>query len=132
MRAIKFSIALATILAISGCSVFPESAPPEKQVIVKTELVKKKIATVPRPKAVKLNKIKFYVVNEKNYGEFKTKFLKEQGDLVYIAMSVRDYENLSLNLAELDRYIKQQKSVILYYEEAVKPTLDKEKDNDKK
>ena len=36
--------------------------------------------------------------------------------------SVKDYENLSKNFAELRRYIDQQKQIILYYEEAVKPS----------
>ena len=34
---------------------------------------------------------------------------------------MKDYENLSLNFAELRRYIEQQKQIIVYYEEAIKP-----------
>ena len=43
----------------------------------------------------------------------------------YIAISVKDYENLSKNFSELRRYIDQQKKIILYYEEAVKPSEEK-------
>jgi|TARA_B100001287_G_C22662428_1_gene521064 hypothetical protein len=32
---------------------------------------------------------------------------------------MKDYENLALNIAELRRYINQQKQIIVYYEEAV-------------
>jgi hypothetical protein len=32
---------------------------------------------------------------------------------------MRDYENLALNMAEINRYIGQQKNIIIYYEEAV-------------
>ena len=46
------------------------------------------------------------------------------GNRAFIAFSVKDYENLSLNIAELRRYIKQQGEIILYYEEAVKPTTE--------
>ena len=51
--------------------------------------------------------------------------------ILYIAISVKDYENLSKNFAELRRYIEQQKQIILYYEGTVKPTERKEDDGDK-
>jgi hypothetical protein len=70
---------------------------------------------------VQLNDVKIYVVNEDNYEEFIEEFRAKNGEIVYIAISVKDYENLSLNIAELRRYIEQQKQVIVYYEEAVKP-----------
>jgi hypothetical protein len=70
---------------------------------------------------VQLNDVKIYVVNEDNYEEFIQEFRAKNGEVVYIAISVKDYENLSLNIAELRRYIEQQKQVIVYYEEAVKP-----------
>jgi hypothetical protein len=38
-----------------------------------------------------------------------------------VAFSVKDYENLSLNIAELRRYIGQQKEIIIYYENATRP-----------
>ena len=58
---------------------------------------------------------------EENYKEFIKEFEAKNGGDAYIAISVKDYENLSLNFAELRRYIEQQKQIILYYEEAVKP-----------
>ena len=70
---------------------------------------------------MQLNDIKIYVVNEDNYEEFIQEFKAKNGEVVYIAISVKDYENLSLNIAELRRYIEQQKQVIVYYEEAVNP-----------
>ena len=70
---------------------------------------------------MQLNDVKIYVVNEDNYEEFIEEFRAKNGEIVYIAISVKDYENLSLNIAELRRYIEQQKQVIVYYEEAVNP-----------
>jgi hypothetical protein len=74
-----------------------------------------------RPKPVQMNNIKIYVVNKDNYDMFVEEFAKKNGELVYIAISVKDYENLSLNIAELRRYLNQQKEIIVYYEEATKP-----------
>ena len=62
------------------------------------------------------------MVTEQNFEEFKSKFVKENGDLVGYVLSVRDYETLALNMAELRRFLQQQKEVIIYYEKAVTPT----------
>ena len=68
-----------------------------------------------------MNDVKIYVVTEENYEEFVKEFQAKNGKTAWIAISVKDYENLSLNFAELRRYIEQQKEIIVYYEEAVKP-----------
>ena len=75
-----------------------------------------------------MNDIYFYVVTEENFEEFKAKFVKEYGDLVGYVLSVRDYETLALNMAEIKRYIQQQKELIIYYEKAVAPKPKEEKD----
>ena len=63
----------------------------------------------------------FYVVTEDTLDAFKERFVKEQGDFVFYAISVRDYETIALNMAELKRYIEQQQVIIIYYEKAVVP-----------
>ena len=66
--------------------------------------------------------MKWWVVTEDNFAEFKKNFQKENGDpLVAYVLSVKDYETLAINMAEIKRYIEQQKQIIIYYEEAVKP-----------
>ena len=118
----KFLIcwSLLLLVSLSSCS-----WKPEKEVVVQTKIVKPVIEIKERPKGVKMLPVKFYVVTEKNYEEFKEKFKKDNGDFVFYAMSVPSYENLALDMAELRRYIEQQKEIIIYYEKAVKD--DKEK-----
>ena len=77
---------------------------------------------------MKMNDIYFYVVTEQNFEEFKKRFTKENGDLVGYVLSVRDYETLALNMAELKRYLLQQKENIIYYEKAVAPKSKEKKD----
>ena len=93
---------------------------------VKTIEVERKIPTQTRPKSISLNDIYFYVVTDRNFEEFKQKFEKENGDLVFYAVSVRDYETLALNMAEIKRYIQQQQELIVYYEKAIEPKEKKE------
>lgn len=72
-----------------------------------------------RPKPVQLVDTKIYVVTEENYEQFKEDFTDKNGDLVFIAISVKDYENLALNIGEIRRFLNQQTEVIVYYEEAL-------------
>ena len=123
MRQINFgmtlSLLLATTLLISGCSSFYK---PEKEIVTITKLVEREIPTVPHQKTVQMNDVKVYVVSpSENYEDFIKEFSKKNGTDSYVAISIKDYENLSKNFAELRRYIDQQKQIILYYEEAVKP-----------
>jgi hypothetical protein len=72
--------------------------------------------------------MKWWVVTEENFKEFKKKFQAENGDpLVAYVISVKDYETLALNMAEIKRYIEQQKSIIVYYENAIKPKVEEGK-----
>ena len=110
------SLLLLTLL-LSSCGYIRK---PEKEIIVKTVEVQKIIPIQPQPKPVDMIDVKFYVVTEENYAEFKEKFMKTNNDYVFYAVSVHDYENLAFNMAELYRYITQQKEIMIYYEKAVK------------
>ena len=110
------SLLLLTLL-LSSCGYIRK---PEKEIVVKTVEVQKIIPIQPQPKPVDMIDVKFYVVTEENYEEFKEKFMKTNNDYVFYAVSVHDYENLAFNMAELYRYIRQQKEIMIYYEKAVK------------
>jgi len=81
--------------------------------------VRTQVPVQARPQQVQLNDVKIWVVSKENYKEFVKEYAKKNGGDSYIAISVKDYENLSLNFAELRRYIEQQKQIIIYYENAV-------------
>ena len=110
------SLLLLTLL-LSSCGYIRK---PEKEIVVKTVEVQKIIPIQPQPKPVDMIDVKFYVVTEENYEEFKEKFMKTNNDYVFYVVSVHDYENLAFNMAELYRYITQQKEIMIYYEKAVK------------
>ena len=114
---ISLALLLPLLLLSSGCSSWREVLPVE----IKTVEVERKIPTQKRPRHVKLNDVHFYVVTEDTFENFKKRFKKENGDLLFYALSVRDYETIALNMAELKRFIDQQKQIIVYYEKAVTP-----------
>jgi hypothetical protein len=113
---------LPLLLLNSGCTSFKKLMPLE----IRTVEVERKIPVQNRPRPVSLNNIHFYVVTEDTFAAFKQRFVKQNGDLLFYALSVRDYETLALNMAELKRFLQQQKQIIIYYEKAVKPRLKKE------
>jgi PHD/YefM family antitoxin component YafN of YafNO toxin-antitoxin module len=121
----KVSSLLLMSLLLSSCSTWN----PLKTVEVQTIQVERQIPTQNRPPQIQMNTtMKWWVVTEENFKEFKAAFQKENGDpLVAYVISVKDYETLALNMAEIKRYIEQQKSIIVYYEEAIKPQV-KEKE----
>jgi len=103
-------------LLLTNCSYFRK---PEKEIVVQTVEVEKRIPLQNQPKPIDMTDVKFYVVTEDNYEEFKEKFSKTNESFVFYAVSVHDYENFALNFAEIFRYIQQQKEIIIYYEKAV-------------
>ena len=107
---------------LSGCS----SLMPEPEVKVVTQVQKSVIPTVARPKAVQLTDTRVFVVTKDNYAEFEKEFKEVYGELAFVALSMKDYENLALNIAEIKRYLEQQTEIILYYEKAVTDELDKD------
>jgi hypothetical protein len=121
---LKKLLLILTPLALSGCALL---TPAPRQIEVKTVEVQRIVPLQPSPKPLKLNDVTWYVVTADNYQEFKEKFEKENGNFVFYAISVPDYENMALNMAELKRYILQQKQIVIYYEKAVSPAQEQKK-----
>lgn len=91
---------------------------------MQTQYVEKQIPIMPAPKPLTLNGVQWYVVTEENFADFIETYKKEHGDAwVFYAISVRSYEAMALNMAELKRYIEQQQAIIVYYENASKASV---------
>ena len=124
----KVSSLLLLSLVISSCS----SWNPLKTIEIKTVEVERNVPLQNRPRQLQLNDIHWYVVTEENFAEFKKKFQEENGDpLVAYVISVKDYETLAIDMAEIKRYIEQQKQIIIYYEKALSPKEEEPKEDKK-
>ena len=80
------------------------------------------------PREIDLKEPYWYVVSDKNIDEFLARVAKDQGQLVFFAMSVPDYEIMAYNMQELKRYITELKDVVVYYRKVTTEdaTVDKE------
>jgi len=72
------------------------------------------------PQPVDMLKVQAKVLTKENVDAFIKQAQKDLGtdNPVFVALSTRDYEALSLNIQELKRYIVQQQRIIAYYKKA--------------
>lgn len=98
-----------SVLLLSSCATTQDN-------FVYTPVEKVPVIFQPSPSPVIPSNITFKVVTQDNLQEFLELITSSEDTLVFIAISVKDYERLALNTQELVRYIKQQKEIIVYYE----------------
>ena len=111
---------MVSILLLSSCS-----WKPEKEIVTVEKVISPTIAIAQKPKAVKMLETKIIVITEKNLPEVIKKVKAGMGEFVIYGLDPASFKNLALNFEEIKRYIEQQKEVIVYYEEAVKPKENK-------
>lgn len=112
---LKPILALSLLLLISGCT----GLRPEKEIVTETVVVKQNIPIQVRPKPVDFPEVDWYVVTEANLEEFMQRIQQDAGQVVFMAVTPKGYENLSIGMQELRRYILQQKEIIVYYEKSI-------------
>jgi hypothetical protein len=105
---------ISLILIISGCSLMQ----PVKPVQVKTIAERPPMYHPPLPYPMSLSEVDWEVVTP----ELMEEYLKnlEKGEAprrAYYSLSGKEYENLSMDMAEVTRYIKDVLSIIKFYRE---------------
>ena len=55
------------------------------------------------------------VVTPENLDEQLAIIEEQEGELVFLAMTIPDYEVMAYNMQELKRYISELKDVVVYY-----------------
>ena len=103
------------LLLTTGCSL----TQPKEVVVTRTVVQTPDIPLRQPPRPINMIDVNWYTVTTDNIHEFEERFENANGDLVFFALSVPHYENLSQNLADIRRYIEQQKAIIIYYEEQI-------------
>ena len=88
-----------------------------RQISVSAKPVDRQIIQPALAIEIDLKEPKWYVVSEKNLDEFLERIKKDEGQIVFFAMSVPDYELMAYNTQELKRFITELQQVIVYYKE---------------
>ena len=111
LTASKRIVAISTVLMMAcSCSLIPS-----KQIEVIAKPIQRTIVQPILPREIDLKDPYWYVVSDKNLEEFLARVEKDQGQVVFLAMSVPDYELMAYNMQELKRYINELKEVVVYY-----------------
>lgn len=97
---------LAIFLLTSGCF-------GSKIVDIKADPVERTIIHPNVPDQLSMRKVEWTVFNRAKIEKLLADYPNQE--LVLFALSAKGYENLSLNMAEVIRYLKEQKNVIIYY-----------------
>ena len=82
-----------------------------------------------RPKPLQLIDTRVRVVTSDTLEQFLKEYEEQYGELAFVVLSMQDYENLALNIADLRRFINQQTEIIVYYEEAVSEATETNSEN---
>jgi|TARA_R100000149_G_C5880609_1_gene145743 hypothetical protein len=102
---------------VSNCSLIPT-----KEIQVSAKPIDRKIVQPIMPREIDLQEPLWIVITPENI-EAQLAFIEEQeGELVFLAMTIPDYEVMAYNMQEIKRYITELKDVVVYYR---KVTVDK-------
>ena len=115
-RYLRHLLILTLLISTTACSTLQRV---QKLEVFSTPVERAPIPMQPPPAPVKLRSVEWYVVTEDTYDDFKEKLVNRQGLPVWYSITVNDYENLSINLEELRRYIIEQQELLKYYEKAI-------------
>ena len=126
MRAILISMC---ILILTNCSLIPKAQP------VKVVTVAEPVPMYhpPLPLEVQLVDIEWEILTPKLMNEYLSEL--ESGSAparAYYTLTSKDYENLSMNMAEIKRYLKDTLHVIEFYRDYDKKVNNEEKVSDNK
>tara|TARA_R100001224_G_scaffold10705_1_gene5468 strand:- start:81 stop:497 length:417 start_codon:yes stop_codon:yes gene_type:complete len=115
----KLSLLL-ILLLISGCSIFGSSRdiPEVKPVEVVTVVKKAPTYHPPLPNEIDPVPVEWTVLNPELMQEYLDDLNEGNAPTnVWYALTTKGYENLSTNMAEVKRYLRQVLSILKYYKE---------------
>ena len=112
-------------MMVSSCSLLGGKT---KQVEVVTKALERVIVQPVMPREIDLTDPKWFAVTAANLDQFLAEITEQEGEIIFLAMSVPDYEVMAGNMQELKRYITEMKEVVVYYRKVTMPPK-KEKSN---
>ena len=109
----KTAIILSLVLVASGCSMMGQKVKP---VEVKTIAERPPMYHPSLPYPMSLSKVDWEIMTPELMGEYLQNLEKgEAPRRAFYSLSSKEYENLSMDMAEITRYLKDVLSIIKYY-----------------
>jgi len=102
---------------VCSCSLIPT-----KQIEVTAKPLDRKIVQPIMPREIDLQEPRWIVITPENWENQLAMIEQQEGELVFLAMTIPDYEIMAYNMQEIKRYITELQDVVVYYR---KVTVDK-------
>jgi|TARA_Y100000114_G_scaffold43833_1_gene39406 predicted enzyme related to lactoylglutathione lyase len=67
------------------------------------------------PREINLKQPQWIAITPDNLEEQLARIEKQEGEVVFLAMTIPDYEVMAYNMQEIKRYITELKDVVVYY-----------------
>ncbi len=67
------------------------------------------------PREIDLKQPQWIAVTPENKDEQLARIEEQEGELVFLSMTIPDYEVMAYNMQEIKRYITELKDVVVYY-----------------
>tara|TARA_A100000172_G_scaffold28196_1_gene16609 strand:+ start:365 stop:598 length:234 start_codon:yes stop_codon:yes gene_type:complete len=67
------------------------------------------------PREIDLKQPQWIAITPENWEEQLARIEQQEGELVFLAMTIPDYEIMAYNMQEIKRYITELKDVVVYY-----------------
>ena len=112
------ALLLMTLMMGSSCSLIPT-----KQIEVVAKPIERQIVQPIMPREIDLKEVRWLTITPENYEEQFAVIEAQEGELVFLAMTIPDYEVMAYNMQELKRYITELKDVVVYYREVTTADL---------
>ena len=88
---------------------------PTKEIQVTAKPMDRTIVQPVMPREIDLKEVRWLTITPENYEEQFALIEDQEGELVFLAMTVPDYETMAYNMQEIKRYITELKDVVVYY-----------------
>ena len=104
--------ALPLMILMMACSC---SLLPTREIQVSAKPIERKIVQPIMPREIDLKQVRWLTITPENFEEQFAIIKEQEGELVFLAMTVPDYETMAYNMQEIKRYITELKDVVVYY-----------------
>ncbi len=98
------------LMMACSCSLIPT-----KQIQVTAKPLDRTIVQPIMPREIDLKEVRWLTITPENFEEQFKVIEDQEGELVFLAMTVPDYEVMAYNMQEIKRYITELKDVVVYY-----------------
>lgn len=98
------------LMMACSCSLLPT-----REIQVSAKPIDRQIVQPDMPREIDLKQVTWLTITPENFEEQFALIEDQEGELVFLAMTVPDYETMAYNMQEIKRYITELKDVVVYY-----------------